>query len=82
MGNHTTVMNHGVMVKLNWRVGACYQSSGALSPDGQLKLKQCQTQMVPCSRGSINGTKNEGHRVHNVCSQEVTSQAGADDWII
>jgi len=31
--------------------------AGALSPDGQLKLKQWQTQMVPCSRGSINGTK-------------------------
>ena len=29
----------------------------ALSPDGQFKLKQWQTQMVPCSRGSINGTK-------------------------
>ena len=25
---------------------------------------------------------NERHRVHNVCSQEVTSQAGTDDWII
>jgi len=54
--------------------------AGALSPDGQLKLKQWQT----------DGTKyqwnknhyNEGHRVHSVCSQEVTSQAGADDWII
>ena len=31
--------------------------AGALSPDGQLKLKQWQTQMVPCSRGSISGTK-------------------------
>jgi len=31
--------------------------AGALSPDGQFKLKQWQTQMVPCSRGSINGTK-------------------------
>ena len=29
--------------------------AGALSPDGQTKLKQ--TQMVPCSRGRINGTK-------------------------
>jgi len=29
----------------------------ALSPDGQLKLKQWQTQMVPCSRGRINGTR-------------------------
>jgi len=26
--------------------------AGALSPDGQLKLKQWQTQMVPCSRGT------------------------------
>jgi len=31
--------------------------AGALSPDGQLKLKQWQTQMVPCSRGKIDGTK-------------------------
>ena len=31
--------------------------AGALSPDGQLKLKQWQTQMVPCSSESINGTK-------------------------
>ena len=31
--------------------------AGAFSPDGQLKLKQWQTQMVSCSRGSINGTK-------------------------
>jgi len=43
--------------------------AGALSPDGQLKLKQWQTQMVPCT-------------VHNMCSQEVTSQAGANAWII
>jgi len=50
MENHTTVMNHGVMLKSNWHVGACYSN-------GQLKLKQWQTQMVPCSRGSINGTK-------------------------
>jgi len=28
--------------------------AGALSPDGQLKLKQWQTQMVPCSIGRIN----------------------------
>ena len=26
MSNYPYVMNHGVMVKLNWRVGACYQS--------------------------------------------------------
>ena len=57
MGNHTTVMNHGVMVKLNWRGCMLPVVAGALSPDGQLKLKQWQTQMVPCSRGSINGTK-------------------------
>jgi len=31
--------------------------AGALSPDGQLKLKQWQTQMVPCSRGRINGMR-------------------------
>ena len=31
--------------------------AGALSPNGQLKLQQWQTQMVPCSRGSINGKK-------------------------
>jgi len=31
--------------------------AGALSPNGQLKLKQWQTQMVPCSRGRINGTR-------------------------
>jgi len=31
--------------------------AGALSPDGQLKLKQWQTQMVPCSRGRVKGTK-------------------------
>jgi len=31
--------------------------AGALSPDGQLKLKQWQTQMVPCSRGRVNGIK-------------------------
>jgi len=31
--------------------------AGALSPDGQLKLKQWQTQIVPCSRGRINGTR-------------------------
>jgi len=30
--------------------------AGALSPDGQLKLKQRQTQMVPCSRERINET--------------------------
>ena len=29
----------------------------ALSPDGQPKLKQWQMQMVPCSRGRINGTR-------------------------
>jgi len=29
--------------------------AGALSPDGQLKLKQWQ--MVPCSRGRVNGTR-------------------------
>jgi len=31
--------------------------AGALSPDKQLKLKQWQTQMIPCSRGRINGTR-------------------------
>jgi len=31
--------------------------AGALSPDGQTKLKQWQTQMVPCSRGRISGTR-------------------------
>ena len=31
--------------------------AGALSPDGQPKLKQWQTQMVPCSRGRINRTR-------------------------
>jgi len=31
--------------------------AGALSPDGQLKLKQWQTEMVPCSRGRISGTR-------------------------
>jgi len=31
--------------------------AGALGPDGQLKLKQWLTQMVPCSRGRINGTR-------------------------
>ena len=31
--------------------------AGALSPDGQPKLKQWQTQMVPCSTGRINGTR-------------------------
>jgi len=31
--------------------------AGALSPDGQTKLKQWQTHMVPCSRGRINGTR-------------------------
>jgi len=31
--------------------------AGTLSPDGQLKLKQWQTQMVPCGRGRINGMR-------------------------
>jgi len=31
--------------------------AGALSSVGQTKLKQWQTQMVPCSRGRINGTR-------------------------
>ena len=31
--------------------------AGAMSPDGQPKLKHWQTQMVPCSRGRINGTR-------------------------
>jgi len=31
--------------------------AGALSLDGQLKLKQWQTQMVPCSRERINGKR-------------------------
>jgi len=31
--------------------------AGAFSPDGQLKLKQWQTQMVPCIRKRINGTR-------------------------
>jgi len=31
--------------------------AGTLSPDGQTKLKQWQAQMVPCSRGRINGTR-------------------------
>ena len=55
--------------------------AGALSPDGQFKLKQWQTQMVPCSRWNKNHC-NEGHRIHDVCSQKVVSQTRADDWII
>jgi len=31
--------------------------AGALSPDKQPKLKQWQTQMVPCSRERITGTR-------------------------
>ena len=31
--------------------------AGALGPDGQLKFRQWQTQMIPCSRGRINGTR-------------------------
>ena len=34
--------------------------AGSLSQDGQPKLKQWQTQMVPCSRGRINGTRTQG----------------------
>ena len=53
--------------------------AGALSPDGQLKLKQWQTQRkYQWNRNHCN----EGHRVHNVCSQKVASQARTDDWII
>jgi len=30
--------------------------AGALSPDGQIKLKQWHAQMTPCCNGKINGT--------------------------
>jgi len=30
--------------------------AGALSPDGQIKLKQWQTQMTPCCDAKVNGT--------------------------
>jgi len=58
MGNHTTVMNHGGDGEVKLACGCMLPVvAGALSPDGQLKLKQWQTQMVPCSRGKIDGTK-------------------------
>ena len=59
----------------------CDESRG----DGEVKLA-CGC-MLPVVAGALSPDGqfklfNEGHRVHNVCSQEVTSQAGTDDWII
>ena len=57
---HNCDESQGGEIKL--AIGVLPVVAGSLSADGQPKLKQWQTQMVPCSRGRINGTRTIGMR--------------------